>query len=378
MATRIVLPDAGQTTDELLLMRWYVRVGDTVEVGDILADIETDKAVAELEAYVAGQVLALRAEEGDTVTTGQTLLWIGRPGEAAGEDMPEDAEAQPDSAPEPAAESPPVPAAATAPAGVTATPAARTAARERDLALADLTGSGPNGCIVRRDVLAHRAAPEGGSLRGTSAPLSPMRRALAARLQQSVRDIPQFAVTMEVDMTRALAVRETTEPKATITDVVVKAAADALADFPRLNCRLEGDTVRYLADVNIGIAVSVEEGLVVPVLARADTLGLAEVAAQSRRLFESSRAGRLAAGARSSLTVSNLGMFGAKSFTAIINPPEAAILAVGAIEDKIALRGSEVVAVPTLALTLSCDHRLLDGALAARFLKALRERLESL
>jgi pyruvate dehydrogenase E2 component (dihydrolipoamide acetyltransferase) len=205
-----------------------------------------------------------------------------------------------------------------------------------------------------------------------------MRRALAARLQDSVRDAPHFYVTMEVDMTQALIVRQTTEPRATVTDVIVKAAADTLADFPRLNCRLDGDTVHYLADVNIGIAVSLDDGLVVPVLARADSLSLAEVAAQSRQLIACARGGRLAAGARSTFTVSNLGMFGIKSFTAIINPPEAAILAVGAIEDKLVLTGAGVAAVPTLTLTLSSDHRLIDGALAARFLKAMRERLESL
>jgi pyruvate dehydrogenase E2 component (dihydrolipoamide acetyltransferase) len=379
MATRIVLPDAGQTTDEMLLLKWYVRVGDVVEVGDILADIETDKAVAELEAYVAGHVLALLAEEGSTVTTGETLLWVGDLGEEVRDDSPHDgqrkATVQPDNEPEAA----PQPSRAPA-GGGTATPAARTAARERGLALADIAGSGPEGCIVKRDVLAHLAPPapsEGGSLRGTSERLSPRRRALAARLQGSVRDAPHFQVTMEVDMTQALIVRETTEPRATVTDVIVKATADALADFPRLNCRLEGDTVHYLAEINIGIAVSVADGLVVPVLSHADALSLAEVAAQSRQLIANARAGRLAAGVRGTFTVSNLGMFGVKSFTAIINPPEAAILAVGTIEEKLVLRGSAVAAVPTLTLTVSSDHRLIDGALAARFLRAIRERLEA-
>jgi pyruvate dehydrogenase E2 component (dihydrolipoamide acetyltransferase) len=218
MATRIVLPDAGQTTDELMMMKWYVGVGDVVEVGDILADIETDKAVAELEAYVAGHVLALRVEEGDTVTTGQTLLWIGDLGEEIGDDPPAEAEVQrgadKEATPEPAR----VAAVAPAVSGrVTATPAARTAARERGLALADIAGSGPDGCLVKRDVLAASAPAEGGGRRGTSEPLSPMRRALAARLQSSVREAPHFYVTMEVDMTQALIRRETTEPKATVT-----------------------------------------------------------------------------------------------------------------------------------------------------------------
>lgn len=370
MATRIVVPDAGQTTDELLLVRWYVKVGDVVAVGDVLADLETDKAVAELEAYVAGHVLALLAEEGESVTVGQALLWVGAPGELVEEDKPEVAPVATAQAETPVARE----AATGGAGGLAATPAARTAARERGLALGELAGSGPDGCIVKRDVLEQAEGAAGVVVR----PLSPMRRALAARLTLSAREIPQFSVAMEVDMTRALAVRETTEPRATVTDVVVKAAADVLAQFPDVNCRLEGESVRYLADVNVGVAVSVDDGLVVPVLAGADGLGLAEVSVRLRELVANAREGRLAAGARGSFTVSNLGMYGVKSFTAIINPPEAAILAVGGISDRLVLCDGQVVAVPTATLTLSCDHRLIDGALAARFLKAVRERLETL
>ena len=178
-------------------------------------------------------------------------------------------------------------------------------------------------------------------------------------------------------MTAALAVRESVGRTVTINDLLVKAAADTLAAFPQVNCRLEGDAVRYLDEVNVGIAVSVEEGLVVPVLAQVDKLSLVEVAERSRRLIDNARAGRLPVGVLSSFTVSNLGMHGVKWFTAIINPPEAAILAVGAIGDKLVLTETGVAAVPSLTLTLSCDHRLIDGALAARFLKALKDRLES-
>jgi pyruvate dehydrogenase E2 component (dihydrolipoamide acetyltransferase) len=374
MATGIVVPDAGQTTDEMLLVKWYVQAGDVVKVGDILADIETDKAVAELEAYVAGTVLALLAEEGDTVLTGQTLIWIGAPGEA----VPE-AEATAPAAPE-ASGSGFQPrqeaggAAAPALAGhVLASPAARTEARRLGVDLAALGGSGPDGCVVKRDVLATGEGGEG----GTWEPLSPMRRAVAARLQQSVREAPHFYVSMDVDMTQALQARELCEPRASVNDVLVKAAAGALVEVRGLNCRLEGERIHYLAEVNVGIAVSVEGGLVVPVLARADMLGLAEIAAESRRLVASARDGRLAAGPRGTFTLSNLGMYGVKSFTAIINPPEAGILAVGGLEDRLVLREGAVVAVPTLTLTLSSDHRLVDGALAAQFLQAVRTRLEA-
>ena len=365
MATPIVLPDAGQTTDELLLAKWHVKVGDQVEVGDFLADIETDKAVAELESYIAGHILKLMAEEGDTVTTGQILLWIGEPGEPIEETPPE--EPGGDRASRSATDRPPIGAFVAPSAGGRATPAARTTARERGVDLTAVEGSGPDGCIVKRDVLAA----------GRVVPLSPMRRTIAARLQQSVREAPQFHAAIEVDMTAALAVRQGMGPAVTINDLVVKAAADTLAEFPRLRCRLEGDTVRYVEEVNIGIAVSVEDGLVVAVLTGADRLTLAQVAERSRRLIEGARSGKLPAGTPGTFTVSNLGMHGVKWFSAILNPPEAAILAVGALEDRLVLNGSGVAAVPSLTLVLTCDHRVIDGQLAARFLKALKDRVES-
>ena len=367
MATRIVVPDAGQTTDELLLAKWHVAVGDEVEVGDFLCDIETDKAVAELESYVAGHVLKLMAEPGDTVTTGQTLLWIGEPGEAIDEEPVETIEPV---ATRPLRASEPAPSAYV---GGLASPAARTLARERGVDLATVPGTGPDGCIVKRDVL---AAAGDQDARGTSVPLSPMRRTIAARLQQSVREAPQFYVAIDVDMTHALAAREATVPRVSVNDLLVKATADTLARFPSLNCRLESDTLRYLPDVNLGLAVGIDDGLVVPVLAQADRLTLAETGERTRALIANARAGRLPIGAPSSFTVSNLGMYGVRWFSAIVNPPEVAILAVGAVRDELALAPTGVIAVPTVTLTLSADHRVVDGQLAAWFLRALKDRLE--
>jgi len=378
MATRVVVPDVGQTTDEMLLGKWRVAPGDTVAVGDVLAEIETDKAVADLEAYVAGQVLTLLAEEGDTVRTGDALLWIGEPGEEIDE--------EPARAPSPR---PPLrQAQGRAPlslgrgAGgegegrVLASPAARTLARERGVDVGGMKGTGPDGCVVKRDVLSQLAPGDSDSVGGTSVPLNPMRRAIAARLQRSVREAPHFYVAVEVDMSHALKLRESLGAGVSINDIVLKACAGALRDFPRMNCRLEEDTIHYLRDVNIGIAVSVDDGLLVPVLERADTLSLTEVAERSRGLTENARAGRIAAGPQAGFTVSNLGMYGVKWFSAIINPPEAAVLAVGAIEDRLVLTPSGTAARPTLTLTLSSDHRVVDGVLAARFLGAVKRRLE--
>lgn len=347
MATRIVVPDAGQTTDEMLLERWRVAVGDVVASGDIVADIETDKATMELESYAAGTVLELLSGEGDLVVVGQALLVIGQPGETA-------AEAAPPTEPT---------------ARQLATPAARTTAREHGLELAGITGSGPEGCIVKRDVAAGEAR------RPNLVPLSPMRRAIGARLQQSVREAPHFYVAIEVDLTVALAVREAIG-EVSINDLILKATADTLASYPRVNCRLEGEDIVYLDAVHLGIAVGVEDGLVVPAMAHADRLTLRELAAEARRLIADARAGRLPS-LRGSFTVSNLGMYGVKSFTAIINPPEAAILGVGAVLPKLMLTDRGIVAAPTVELTLSSDHRVLDGVIAAEFLQALRQRLEN-
>lgn len=366
MATRVVVPDMGQTTDEMLLGAWHVAVGDTVAVGDVLVDIETDKAVAELESYAAGQVLALLAAEGDTVGVGDALLWIGAPGEAIDE-TPSTRVSPAEAPPQARADAP----TSSPPSGLLATPAARTLARERGLDLGSVAGSGPDGCVVRRDVQSLTTAD------GTAIPLSPMRRAIAARLTRSVREAPQFTLAMDVDMTRALEARASHPSRVSVNDLLVKACGDALAAFPRMNCRIEGDALHQLPGANVGIAVSVEDGLVVPVLEGADALTLPQVAEESKRLIEAARAGRVQAGARAALTVSNLGTYGVSWFRAIVNPGEAAILTVGAIEDRLVLPPTGVEARPGVTLTLSCDHRIVDGALAARFLGEVKRRLEA-
>lgn len=369
MAVRVVVPDMGQTSDELLLGTWRVSVGDRVASGDILAEIETDKAVAELESHASGYVLALLADAGDTVVTGDTLVWIGEPGESVpGEEDAPSHEARPRGTAGVLAGSAPAEAGPAEARGLLATPAARTLARERSVDLSSLTGSGPQGCVVKRDL--DRVAGE------TVVPLSPMRRAIATRLSASVREAPQFSVAVDIDMTNALARRQAAPAKVTVGDVVVKACADALRDCPAMDCRVEGEAIRYLGDANVGIAVSLEGGLVVPVLERADTLTLGEVAERSRGLIASAREGRLPAGVVAGLTVSNLGMYGVKWFTAIVNPPEAAILAVGAVEERLVLTEAGIVARPSVTVVLTCDHRAVDGALAAEFLGAVKRRLE--
>ncbi|MBD3178002.1 MAG: hypothetical protein GF320_22745 [Armatimonadia bacterium] len=370
MATKIVIPDAGQTTDEMLMGQWLVAEGDEVEVGDALAEIETDKAVAELESYASGTVLKILAEEGDSVSVGQVVVWLGEPGER----IPEEAEperAVDEAAPASAEEAPAI----ASPAGsdVLASPAARVKARGMGVDLSAIAGSGPGGCVLRRDVI----AASGGHAAGTVVPLSPMRRAIADRLTTSAQQAPHFHVAMDVGMTAALDAREAADGMVTLNDLFVKAAADALAQHPGINCQLRGDELHLLDEVNVGIAVGTKDGLLVPVLAGADSLSLPEVATRTRELIEAARRGRVPAGQPATFTVSNLGAYGVKQFTAIINPPESAILAVGAVEDRLALTPAGIVAVATVTLTLSSDHRVIDGVAAAEFLRTIKDRLEA-
>jgi pyruvate dehydrogenase E2 component (dihydrolipoamide acetyltransferase) len=409
-AARVVVPAAGQTTDQLTLLKWRVKEGDTIKRGDVLGDLETDKAVMELESIHEGQVLKVLASEGETVTVGSTIMFIGQPGDVIAEEAP----AQKPATKEPEQEMAPVPApsekvpaqarthAGYGPCGfrpsrthpasaavvtrtglLLATPAARALAKQQGVDLRSVIGHGPEGCIVLDDV---RQAGTGMStadaaLLGTSQPMSRMRRAIADRLQQSMQQSPHFYVAMDVDMTNALAARERfnasrSGQKVTINDMIVKAAADTLARFPKVNCRMENGTLHYLKDVHVGVAVSLEDGLVVPVLANADKLPLAEVSQRTRSLVAEARSGKTGGGSQGTFTVSNLGMYGVKFFTAIINPPESAILAVGGIEDKLVLTPRGISAIPNMTLTLSSDHRVIDGGLAAQFLAALRDRLQ--
>lgn len=392
MPVKIIVPAAGQTTDELRLIRWLVRVGDSVKKGQILAELETDKATMELESIAEGVVLKLIGEPDQMVLAGDALLFIGRPGEVIDDG--------PIAAPQTATPAPtttdlnvhvddPVAnaeAKANSPANgsgrLKATPAARTMAHRAGIELSGLIGSGPEGCVVRNDVARARGNTSAG-LVDRLEQCSPMRRTIAARLQQSIREAPHFCVSMDVDMTRVMLRRAklNADPAATakisLNDFMIKAVAMTLLEFPRLNSRLEGDALHYLEEINIGIAVGTDEGLLVPVVPAADRLSLGRIAEEARRLATEARAGRLSGATRGTFTISNLGMYGVRQFNAIINPPECAILAVGAIRETLQLTPTGIVAVPIMTLTLSADHRVVDGMLAAQFLAALREKLES-
>jgi pyruvate dehydrogenase E2 component (dihydrolipoyllysine-residue acetyltransferase) len=389
--TPVILPKLGLTMDEGRLVAWLKKEGDRVEAGEILFEVETDKATMEVEAPVAGYIRKLLVAEGEDVPVTKVIALITT---TADEPV-----AGPDEGmtPEPAAgvgTPVPPPAAAAAPdERIVASPAARHRARELGVDLARIRpargdrisiedveaahaageaasasptpGSGP---------LADSAGPDGGGPAPT--PLSRMRRAIAERMAASFRDVPQFSVSRDVDMTAANAAR--TAAGVSYADVLISAVARTLRDHPRLTMRYEPTGLVPAGGIHVGVAVALDDGLLVPVLRDADAKDLAQISRERAALQEGARAGKLPVEALSGavFTISNLGQQGVDRFTAIVNPPEAAILAVGRVRDLAIARDGAVVVAPVVTLTLSVDHRSVDGAPAAAFLADLAVRLE--
>lgn len=383
MATNIIMPQGGQDITEGLVVRWFKKEGEPLQRGEVLCEVETEKAVFEVEAPVNGVLLKIVAPAGTKVPVFAVIGIIGAAGEAIDSDLP-------GTAPAPAGHAIDIAAIRRRAAGWTGDPAkasasgrARRIASEKGVDLSDVTGSGPAGRIVAKDILLHvekrKLSVE--ALRGRSTPLSPMRRTIARRMGQSKQTIPHFYATVSADVTAALERRDRLQRESgadiSVTDLILKATALALKAFPAMNCRLQADQIVWLEDVNIGMAVMRDDGVMVPVLTRVDRLGLEDIARRSAVAAAAARAGRQAGLEPACFTVSNLGMLGVDSFTAIINPPEAGILAVGRIEKRPVVKNDEVCICSMLTLTLSVDHRIVDGALAARFIAQIRHHLEN-
>ena len=405
MATQVVMEALSPTMEEGRLVEWKKREGEAVAVGDVLAEVETDKAVMELVARAAGTLLKQTVAAGATVPVSAVLAWIGSPGEAIGEGgsavrrVAAKAEASgvatPRAAPIATME------AAAVPSGppvlpssrlVKASPLARRISAERGLDLGRVRGSGPEGRIIKRDL--DRAAVEAPSRRPvapssrppfTDVPLSQIRKTIARRLAQSIGPIPTFYLTTEIDMERAADLRDQIkavhgeEAKVSFNDLVVRAVALALVKHPACNAWWQEDNIRYWSEVHVGVAVAVQDGLITPVIRNADRKSLAEIGAESRALSARARERKLKPEEYTGATfsVSNLGMFDIEHFTAVINPPEAAILAVGSIAPVPAVVGDRVVPRRRMRVTMSCDHRVIDGATGAELLKTLKLTLEN-
>lgn len=412
MAVEITMPKLSDTMTDGNFIGWRKNVGDRIERGEVIAEVETDKAVMELEAFASGILLKTIAQGGETVPVGTVLGLIGEPGELTAETQPESAPAvqQTPAVAEPAepVAEPPVEAAAARvpPAPSTAShepdehekasPLVRRMAREQGIDLAQVQGSGPEGRILREDVQGFAAHRPGETAAATEKPLSAepqhmepppgtttavvaapsaMRQAIAATVSRSWQEIPHFTVTVEIAMDACREIVRELKGSGNAVgfqDLVAKACAAALGRFPLLLGPPSGD------DIHISFAVALPDGLLMPVLRDCQRQSLVKIASETARLAEKARSGRLTSaellGGR--FSVSNLGMFGVDEFTALIMPGQVAILAIGSVVERPMVRDGQIVAVPTMRVTLSSDHRVVDGAYAASFLAELRRILE--
>lgn len=416
MAEFIVMPKLGFDMREGVLNTWLKSIGDTVTRGEVVAEIESDKATLELESQVEGTLLQILEQPGAIVPVGANLAIVGAEGEdisgmngGAGE-RPEakPAATTPEAAPAPApaatAETQPVAVSAEFPEGVKATPVARRIAREHGVNLAQVSGSGPDGRVRKSDVESYlanppAAAPAAAPATAVAAAATPvriddtaeevstskLRQAIARRMVESKTSVPHFYVTSEVDMEAALALRKEVnatlpdEAKVTVNDMIVKAAALALRQFPNLNAAFAGDRIVRYKEINVGTAVAVDGGLLTVVQKHTDTSTLSKVAADNKAMIARARDGKIKPDdvENGTFTVSNLGAFDVDSFVAIINPPEAAILAVGSARQVPVVKNGELAVGVRMKATISADHRVTDGAEAAQFLQLLKSILEA-
>ena len=433
MATEVQLPALSPTMTEGKIVKWLKKEGDSVSSGEAIAEVETDKSNLEIESFEDGVLLKILVGEGETGKVGAPIAIVGAKGEKVSAPAPKAAAAP---APAPAAAAPapkvapppppPKPAATKAPpreenrpaqvvqlrraeepvpgssdeGRLRASPLAKRMAREEGLDLAGVHGSGPSGRIVKRDVeaaigqggQAAAAAPAAKQAPPAYVPqfgrrepevlgISGMRKIIAQRMAEVKPGVPHFYVTVEVDMEEAVKVREqakTAEVKISINDLIVKAAAVALRKQPKVNVSFQGDRILQYSTADVGIAVAIEDGLITPVIRDADQKSLGTIGAEARDLAERARRRALKPEEYSggSITVSNLGMFGVDSFIAVINPPQASIIAVGAVADKVVARNGKPEVRKMMSVTFSGDHRVVDGALGAQYLQELKALLE--
>lgn len=434
MATQVIMPKLSPTMEEGQLSRWLKKEGDKVSMGEPLAEIDTDKATMEMQALGNGVLRKILIKEGESAPLGQLIAIIGEPDEdisalvnqtaaPARDATPAEPQKSAEPEPTPAAAEPAPPRTgegngkpAAKPAQASAegqsvlggrlivSPLAARMAAESGIDLRSITGSGPGGRIIKRDVEdrigqsteATSNQPQTKQLRAVpraepgqpstyhDEPISEMRRIIAKRLVTSLGPIPHFFLTTEIEMDRAAEMREAIknlEPdlKISINDIIIKVAAAALIQHPQVNASFQDKVVRYYDHADIGVAVAIEDGLITPVVRAADQKSLSQIAAEVRELAGRARERRLKPEEYTGATfsISNLGMFGIDEFTAVINPPEGAILAVGAMSPKPVVRDNEVVVRQMMKVTMSCDHRVIDGATGAKFLQTFKKILEN-
>ena len=414
MAEKIIMPQGGQDITEGRVLRWHKAEGDPVQKDEVICEVETEKAVFEVKSPLNGVLLKIVVPEGKVAQVFSTIGYVGAAGESVVmEDEDEGTEAKKEIQADKKETG--IDVAALKKKVAAKGKKGRVKASGRAKKLADLhgididlvEGSGPKGRIVEKDVLAYidkgpavaaaapaapaaaqaeatAASPGSPALRGQTVPMNRMRQVIARRLQQSKQTIPHFYVTVTVDMTEAkkqrgdLNAKADKDSKISLNDMVVKAAAVALSEFPQVNCKIDEDSLIYLADINIGVAVGLDDGLVVPVLAEVDNLSLKGIAKKTKELVSLAKAGKQASLTPGTFTISNMGMLDVDNFVAIINPPETAILAVGSVRKKLLVAADDSFQVrDTMTMTLSADHRAVDGVLGSKFINRIKYGLEN-
>lgn len=412
MAEVVYMPKLSDTMTEGVVAAWTKNVGDAVKSGEVLAEIETDKATMEFESFYDGVLLHIGVETGEAAPVNSVLAIIGEAGEdisgilANSVEPIASSEAPTAPSPTPVAASAPAPSPApvadtvAAPVAVAnnserifASPLAKKMAADRGIDIHAVGGTGENGRIVKRDVAhyvpytpaanapTYTAAPAG-TVSFTDEPVSQMRKTIARRLAESKFTAPHFYLTLDIDMDAAIAIRKGLNSlegvKVSYNDMVIKAVATALRKHPAVNSAWMGDFIRRNDHVNIGVAVAVEDGLLVPVVRFADSKGLTQISAEVKEFAQKAKDKKLQPSdwEGNTFTISNLGMFGIESFTAIVNPPDACILAIGGIKEVPVVKNGQVVPGNVMKVTLSCDHRAVDGASGAAFLQTFKTYME--
>ena len=400
MAEIVRMPKLSDTMTEGVVAKWHKKVGDKVKSGELLAEIETDKATMDFESFYDGVMLYIGIQEGNGAPVDSILAIIGAAGEDVSALLGGDAPAKVEVAvnietPPKAAETVAVQATSGSTASsdnrLKASPLAKKIAEDKGIDLSKVQGSGDEGRIVKKDVENYtpskQSTPAVATYTGveiyTEEPVSQMRKTIARRLAESKFSAPHFYLKMEVEMSKAIesrkAINDLSPVKISFNDMVVKAVAIALRSNPKVNSSWLGDKIRYNNHINIGVAMAVEDGLLVPVVRFADNKSLSQIASEVKVYSQKAKDKKLqpADWEGNTFTISNLGMYGIDDFTAIINPPDACILAVGGIKETAIVKNGQIVAGNIMKLTLSCDHRVVDGAAGAAFLQTLKNLLES-
>lgn len=402
---KIIMPSGGQTTDESEIVKWHKKVGDPVKRGDVLFEIETDKATLEVESYCEGYLRAAYYQEGDKVAAGEIVAYVGgeqealpqeegakaeQPQETAPQAVEEEEEEyqpimgkRPQAAASASSQQKTAPEPAQAQGKPLASPRAKQAARERGVDLQKVV-PGPLGVIKYQNVLDYLEQKSADESDYEDVPLSSMRRTIARRMRESMDLAPHYTVSMDVDMGACIALRKKIndylggEVKVSFNDLLAKCVAKAVEAYPLINSSYLDDCIRMHRHVHVGLAVGVENGLLVPVVRSVDQLSLAQIARQNTENIQKAKAGKLAPSDMSggTITISNLGMFDVDHFTAVINQPESCILAVGRIAERAVSVNHTIVSREMMNITASFDHRGIDGAVGAQFLRQVKRLLE--